>query len=542
MLRATCLLLAAMAVALAPPWLLGQVYDRVLAGVATPPPGWQAVSRSGWVRYERLAWVGGAFLAAQLAVLALARGRERVARRAQAILVTEVRKELARKASRLPGRGLLAASPGRLESVLLGDVEALEGLLFQGIETFLVAPVAFAGTLVILLLLDPSLAAVTLLPVPFLVIVVASRMRPLRNSAERERAAASDLTARAGTFLGSLLLARNFGREEREAARMAEAARAARMARLAAEDTMSGHLSFVGFLGTLGGSAVLLYGGVRVLELGVSAGLLLAFLSYSTTLYPSLLEITRANYVLQNVAVAMGRISWLLEAPEAPRNEGGPTPSDGALAISLHGVRFAYAAGRDVLAGVDLVVQAGARIAISGPSGGGKTTLARVLAGVLPPDTGDVLVGGVDPARADAARFHRRCVVVSQEEMLPGDSVAETLRYAREEATDAELREALRVACLDRDPSTPIGPRGWAMSGGERQRLAIARAVVARPSLLILDEATSAIDLATETAIHGALAGELRECTVVLITHRTGSIGWVDRHLRLDSGRLADAP
>lgn len=542
MARATCLLLAATAVALAPPWLLGQMYDKVLAGVSTPPSGWQATSRSGWTRYERLMWVGGGILLAQVAVLALARARESVARRTQARLVVEVRRELARKASRFPGREILSASPGRLESVFLGDVDVLEGLLFQGIETFLVSPVAFAGTLVVLLMLDAPLAFVTLIPVPFLVLVVAARMRPLREWAERERAAASNLTAQSGGFLGSLLLARNYGCEEREAARMAVAAREARDARLSADDTMAAHLSFVGFLGTLGGSAVLLYGGARVLELNVSAGMLLAFISYATTLYPSLLEITRANYVLQNVAVAMTRISVLLDAPEAPRNEGGPVPADGALAVRLHGVRFAYEAGRDVLAGVDIEVPSGARVAISGPSGGGKTTLARILAGVLSPDGGSVLVGGVDPARADAARFHRRCVIVSQEEMLPGETVAETLRYAREEATDAELQEALRVACLDRDPATRIGPRGWAMSGGERQRLSIARAVVARPSLLILDEATSAVDLATETEVHRALSETLRGCTLVVITHRTGSIGWVDRHLRLESGRLADAP
>ncbi|GEM_PF-7114688 len=542
MVRALCFLLAATAAALAPPWFLGRLYDSVLDEAPQPrasflKPSWTASP----ALYEGLLWLGGGTLVVQLAILALARARERVARRAQARLVVEVRRELARKATRLPGREILAASPGRLESLFLGDVEVLEGLLFQGIESLLVAPVAFAGTLVLLLLLDAPLALVTLLPVPFLVIVVAARMRPLRDAAERERASASDLTTRASTFLGSLLLARNYGREEREAARMAEAAHEARQSRFAAEDSMAAHLSFVGFLGTLGGSAVLLYGGARVLELDVSAGILLAFLSYATTLYPSLLEITRANYVLQNVAVAMSRISVLLEAPEAPRNEGGPAPAHGALAVRMQGVRFAYEPGRDVLAGVDLEIPSGARVAISGPSGGGKTTLARVLAGVLSPDAGTVLVGGVGPLLADSARFRRRCAVVSQEEMLPGETVAEVLRYAREEATDEELREALRIACLGRDPSTPIGQRGWAMSGGERQRLAIARAVVARPSLLLLDEATSMVDLATEAELHHALADSLRDCTLVVITHRTGSIGWVDRHLRLEGGRLTGA-
>ncbi len=490
--------------------------------------------------YE-LAVLGLGTIAAQIAVLALARARDRVARRSQALLVTSIRGELARKAARLPGRELLSAPPGRLEAILLGDVEVLEGLLFQGIETFLVAPVAFAGTLLVLFLLDARLAWVTLLPVPFLLIAIAARIGTLRALAGVERTAASDLTIRAGTFLGSLLLARTYGREEREVDRTAEAVRAARQARLAAEDSLAGHLSFVGFLGTMAGSVLLLYGGASVIQIGVTSGVLLAFLNYAMTLYPSLIEMTRANYVLQNVSVAMQRISWLLDAPEAPRNEGGPVPADGALSIRLQDVRFAYEPGHDVLAGLALDVRAGARIAISGPSGGGKTTLARILAGVLTPESGGVLVGGIEPARADAARFHRRCVVVSQEEMLPGDTVAETLRYAREEASDAELRAALRVACLACAPATSIGPRGWAMSGGERQRLSLARAVVARPSLLILDEATSAVDLATEAEIHRSLAEALPDCTLVVITHRTGSIGWVERHLRLESRRLVEA-
>lgn len=538
--RATVCLLLATAAALAPPWILGRVYDTVFARTVLSPGVSTFSSRPAWTDvYRQLLWLGAATLAAQTAALALGRSRDRVTRRVQALLVTDVRRELARKASRLTGRDLITAPPGRIEAILIGDVEVLEGLVFQGIETFLVAPIAFVTTLGILFLLDPGLAWVTLLPIPFLVAVILARVRPLRALAETERAAASDLTDRAASFLGALLLARTYGCEDREAARTAEAARDARFARLASEHTMAAHLSFVGFLATLAGSGILLYGGVRVLDLKVSAGVVLAFLNYSTTLYPSLIEVTRANYILQNVAVAMSRIRVLLDAPEERRNEGGPIPADGPLAVSLSGVRFSYEAGKEVLTGGDLDLPAGGRVAISGASGGGKTTLARIVVGLLPPDAGAVRVGGISPTESDVARFRRRVALVAQEEALPGETVAEVLRYARPEATDAELQEALSGAALSCDLAARIGPRGWAASGGERQRLAIARALVTRPRLLVLDEATSAVDLETEAAIHHALAAT-RGCTIVVITHRTGSVAWADRHLRMEGGRLVD--
>ncbi len=542
---ATLCLLLATAAALAPPWILGRLYDEVFSPARRQSaraflPG-SFVQWSSDSLFARLVFLGAVTLAAQAAVLAFGRTRDHVARRVQARLVTDVRRELARKASRLPGRDLLTAPPGRMEAILLGDVEVLEGLIFQGIETFLIAPVAFVSTLAILFLLDAPLAGVTLLPIPFLVLAVIARVRPLRALAECDRAAAADLTDRAGSFLGSLSLARAYGCEDRESARMAETARAARFARLAAEDTMSAHLSFVGFLATLAGSGILLYGGVRVLDLQVSAGLVLAFLNYSTTLYPSLLEVTRANYVLQNVSVAVRRIRVLLDAPEEPRNEGGPVPSAGPLAVSLAGVRFAYEAGKEILSGVDLEVPAGGRVAISGASGGGKTTLARIIVCLFPPDAGRVRVGGVSPTEADLGRFRRRVTLVAQEEALPGETVAEVLRYARPEATDEELREALSAAAISCDLAARIGPRGWAASGGERQRLAIARALVLRPSLLVLDEATSAVDLDTEAAIHRAIAA-MSGCTVVLITHRTGSIGWVEKQYRMEGGHLVPLP
>jgi ATP-binding cassette subfamily B protein len=281
----------------------------------------------------------------------------------------------------------------------------------------------------------------------------------------------------------------------------------------------------------------------------LSAGSLVAFLSLHATIAKEAYDLTKK--VIPGLISSSGglqRIQELLlepvvagDAPDArplPRLRGG---------VRLEGVRFGYVASRPVLAGVDLALEAGRRVALVGPSGSGKSTVLQLLLRFYDPQEGRVLVDGEDLRRFTASSVREQMAVVFQESFLFAGSVRENIAIGRLDATEEDIREAARaaeihdvVAALPEGYDTQVGELGGRLSGGQRQRIAIARAVLRDPAVLLLDEATSALDPATEASVNATIEKLSAGRTVVAVTHRLASARTADRIVVLDGGRVVE--
>jgi ATP-binding cassette subfamily B protein len=297
----------------------------------------------------------------------------------------------------------------------------------------------------------------------------------------------------------------------------------------------------------LGVAAVLAVGGWQVIEGGLTVGGLLAFTAYLGQLASASMMLGFAVAVAQQAGASAQRVLELRDLPAEPR-DGDATAPRGAVEVELRGVRVGFGDGPDVLAGVDLHVPAGELLVITGAVGSGKSALLSTLPRLCPLRAGRVLVDGRDVTDLDAELLRRRMALVDDEPVLLSGTLEENLRWTAPDATEEQLHDAVRLACLDelvRDLpeglGTRVGERGSTLSGGQRQRVGIARALLARPDLLLLDDATSALDATTERDVLQNLRRARQGTTTVIVSHRPAVLGLADRVLRLEGGRLVPA-
>jgi len=348
------------------------------------------------------------------------------------------------------------------------------------------------------------------------------------------------------SFEGALLV-KTLGLEAREVERLAGVARELRTARLAVGRLRATFEPVLDALPNLGTIALLALGAWRVSEGVISTGQLVQAMALFTILTFPMRVVGFLLEEMPRAVVASDRIAGVLAAPTRPTPaEGAGTPlPDGPLAVDVRALSFAYPAGADpVLAGVDLALAPGEVVALVGATGSGKSTLCHLLAHLYQPTAGAVRVGGVDLAIARPASLRSAVALVFQEAFLFAATVRENLALGWD-ASDDELRRALDAArarrFVDRLPlglDQPLGERGVTLSGGQRQRLALARALLRRPGLLMLDDATSAVDPTIERQILDGLPDSLRATTLV-VAHRVSTIALADRVLFLDGGHIA---
>jgi ABC-type multidrug transport system fused ATPase/permease subunit len=293
---------------------------------------------------------------------------------------------------------------------------------------------------------------------------------------------------------------------------------------------------------------VLLYGSYRVLDEEITIGVLAAFLIYLRQFFEPMQEISQFYNTFQSASAALEKLSGVLEEEPDVRDPSDPAGLPEARGdVRMEAVTFSYVEGRPVLPGLDLSIPAGETIALVGTTGAGKTTIAKLVSRFYDPTSGRVTLDGVDLRDLDDQTLRRHIVMVTQENFLFAGSVADNIRLGRPGASDRLVREAAEAigahTFIERLPQgydTPVKSRGGRLSAGQRQLIAFARAFLADPAVLILDEATSSLDVPSERLVQRALRTILRERTAIIIAHRLSTVEIADRVLVLEHGEVVE--
>ena len=402
-------------------------------------------------------------------------------------------------------------------------------------------------SIVSLALIDPLLMLVGLALFPALAILNQIYSRRVEAPASRTQARLGEVSSVAHESFEGALLVKTLGLEAREVERLAGAARELRTARLAGGRLRATFEPVLDALPNLGTIALLALGAWRVAEGVISTGQLVQAMALFTILTFPMRVVGFLLEEMPRAVVAADRIAGVLASPTRPtpaEGTGAPLPH-GPLAVDVRALRFAYSPDADpVLTGVDLALAPGEVVALVGATGSGKSTLCHLLAHIYQPTGGSVRLGGVDLATAEPASLRSEVALVFQEAFVFADTVRENLALGLD-AADDDLRWALDAArarrFVERLPlglDQPLGERGVTLSGGQRQRLALARALLRRPGLLMLDDATSAVDPTIERQILDGLPDSLHATTLV-VAHRVSTIALADRVLFLDGGHIA---
>ncbi len=435
---------------------------------------------------------------------------------------------------------------GELLTRFTADVPLVEFAVTQALSSYVKDGLQLLTLLVTCLLIDAKLFLLTFVVMPLTVLPVRSFARSLKKVANRSQNSLGALTALTAEQLQALPVVQAYGGAPRALdAFEAESARyLGEMRRsLFLRGAYSPTVEVMGIVGV----AVAVAWGARAISVdpGLS-GRLLSFLAAALLLYQPVKSLSGTLSQVLTGLVAAERLFTLADAP-VPSDEGDAARPL-TQALTLEGVRATYPDGREALRGVDLTVPAGARVALVGASGAGKTSLFSVLLGFVPPSGGTVRWDGTPLSQLQPSSVRGQMAWVPQEPVLFSGSVRHNLLLGRPGATDAELWEALRLAHAEDFVRTlpggldePVGERGARLSGGQRQRLALARAFLCRPSVLLLDEPTSALDAQSEAAVGAGLAALMKGRTVLVIAHRLSTVRDADLIVVLDAGRVVEA-
>ncbi|WP_050778167.1 ABC transporter ATP-binding protein [Micromonospora sp. ATCC 39149] len=438
---------------------------------------------------------------------------------------------------------------GQLLTRMTTDVDALADFLRAGVPVALVSTAMLVTVLGALLTIDAGLAlvpVVALLAAALATWLFRAIAMPAYGEARRQVGA---LNATLHEVIAGLRVAQAFGRVGDLRDRYVTASRGYRDSRLRAHLLVSVYLQFTGLLSDLARVAVLVVGAARLASGDLSAGVLVAFFLYIDLVFAPIQDLSQVLDRYRQAAVGFAQLRALLRAPvRPPRAPGALPPRRPAAEIRLCGVGFTYpGADRPALADVELALRVNETVALVGRTGSGKSSLVKLIARFYDPTVGAVLVDGVDLRQLDLAGHRRRLGIVAQDPYLSAGTVRDAIAYGRPAASEAEVEAAARrvaahavIASLPGGYAHPTGTRGQALSAGQRQLLALARAELVQPDVLLLDEATAALDPAAEAAVLDAMARLGRGRITVVIAHRLATAARADRIVVLDAGRVVE--
>ena len=468
--------------------------------------------------------------------------------RVSADILFGMRLEVLQHLQRLSPRYFAKMPIGQIASRINSDIGEIQRVVAEVALAWIGYTVYLIGSVVMLLLLDARLFVAGLLTLPPALWALVRYRRRLEHAVTATR----DRSASVGTFLiealqgMKLVVAANAQQRSADEFRRRNESFVDAVMRMRRLTYFSGGLP--GLLLAIGSSGVFLYGGWRVIEGTLSMGTLVAFAAYQMRLMGPIQGLMGIFSSVASARVSLRRVHEILDAPVDVSEVAAPRALPRAEGVvELDGVSYAFDDGRHVLEGVTLRIEAGECVAIVGVSGGGKSTIADLLARHLDPKAGTVRLDGHDLRDLMLSDVRRHVAVLEQEPFIFHASLEDNLRIAAPDATESRLLEALAVSGLDAwarasadGLATMVGERGRALSAGERQRLSLARAFLAEPAVIVLDEATGSLDPATERRVVAGLESWMRGRTTVLITHRLGVARRADRVVVLHRGRIAE--
>ncbi|MFE5404492.1 ABC transporter ATP-binding protein [Streptomyces sp. NPDC056580] len=437
---------------------------------------------------------------------------------------------------------------GRIMTRMTTDVDALSTFLQTGLVTAFVSVVTFFGIMAALLVIDVQLALVVFATLPPLVVATFFFRRASVKAYELARERVSLVNADLQESVAGLRIVQAFRREPDGARRFAGRSESYRAARIRGQWLISVYFPFVQLLSSVAAAAVLVTGAGRVEAATLTTGALVAYLLYIDLFFAPVQQLSQVFDGYQQATVSLGRIQELLREPastgaaDEPR-EVGSLRGD----IAFEDVHFAYGADEEALTGVDLTIPAGQTVAFVGETGAGKSTLVKLVARFYDPTSGRVTADGTDLRTLDLTSYRHRLGVVPQEAYLFPGTVRDAIAYGRPEATDAEVEAAARavgahemIATLDGGYLHEVAERGRNLSAGQRQLIALARAELVDPDVLLLDEATAALDLATEAQVNQATDRLAGRRTTLVVAHRLTTAARADRVVVMDHGRVVE--
>ncbi len=437
---------------------------------------------------------------------------------------------------------------GDIISRALGDVGALAGGVMGPLTRLTGELTQLGWALAFLLGINPGLTLIALAIAPPLGVAVYRFGSKMRSQSWQMRLAQSALWSFLIQNIAGIREIKIFGREAHELARFR--AHAGDVDEIGLKDAvLNATLTFLtGLLFSTGESVILLLGGLSVYRGAMTAGMLTAFLMYVRLLYNPVITLSRRYDQTQRTLTSAVRVFELLDAEPEITDAAGAVVLDSVLgAYRFEGVSFHYEEGQDVLHDITFNAAAGEMVALVGHSGGGKTTLSKLIPRFYDPTQGKILLDGRDLRTIRVDSLRDQIAVVFQESFLFNGTLRENLMYGKLNATEAELIAAAEAAnvhdfvtAMPDGYETTIGERGMKLSGGQRQRVAIARALLKDPRILILDEATSSVDSETERLIQQALDRLLRNRTSFVIAHRLSTILHADQILVIEDGRIVE--
>ena len=463
-------------------------------------------------------------------------------------VIVDVRDVLFRKLQRMPISFFDRHQTGEIMSYISNDVAALQSALVERMVEMLTESAIFVGSLVMMVLLDWKLSVLTLVTVPLVGICMDVFGRKVRSAGAVIQERMSDITALMQESISSERVVKSFVREDYEIDRFHTQNELNFRAVMKDAQLSSLLTPTVEFLAALAVTVIIWFGGKEVVDGVITAGTLVAFLTYAVNLANPVKRLSRIYAQIQKAMAGADRVFALLDTAETVASAADAKalpPVEGRVAFSE--VDFSYREDVPALKGVTLSAEPGQMIAFVGPSGAGKSTVANLIPRFYDVTGGAITIDGHDVRDVTTESLRTQIGIVPQETVLFSATVRENIRYGRLDATDAEIEAAARdanahdfIMALPEGYDTEIGERGSTLSGGQRQRIAIARAILKNPKILILDEATSALDTESEKIVQAALDRLMVGRTSFVIAHRLSTIIGADRIYVLDGGKVRE--